>query len=84
MPLLFECGYEKYFDKVIVITRPLKDRIESVKQRSNLTEEQIKARINKQTDYDSKDLSLYHVIVNDGDENALKDKVLSLVNNLTK
>ena len=84
VPLLFECGYEKYFDGVIVITRSLKDRIESVKARSNLTEEQILARINKQVDYQNKDLSPYHVIANDGDFNALKDKVLSLVNDLIK
>ncbi len=84
VPLLFECGYEKYFDQVIVITRPIKNRIESVKVRSNLTEEQILARINKQINYDNKDLSSYHVIVNDGDEKALKDKVLSLANTLIK
>lgn len=82
VPLLFECGYEKYFDSVLVITRPLKDRIESVKTRSNLTEEQIIARINAQVDYENKDLSPYSVIINDSDQLALKEKVLSLVKRL--
>ena len=82
VPLLFECGYEKYFDNVLVITRPLKERIESVKTRSNLTEEQIVARINAQVDYQQKDLSPYTVITNDGDQVVLKEKVLSSVKQL--
>ena len=82
VPLLFECGYENYFDGVIVITRPLKDRIESVKIRSNLAEEQIIARINAQVDYEQKDLSPYTVIINDGNQQSLKEKVLSSVKKL--
>ena len=82
VPLLFECGYEKYFDAVIVVTRPLADRIQSVKNRSSLTEEQIMARINKQTDYQTKDLKDYLVIVNDGDLSALNEKVISVTEKL--
>ena len=82
VPLLFECGYEKYFDAVIVVTRPLADRIQSVKNRSSLTEEQIMARINKQTDYQTKDLKDYQVIVNDGDLSALNEKVISVTEKL--
>ena len=80
VPLLFECGYEKEFDAVMIITRPLKNRIESVKSRSKLTEEQIIARIKKQTDYDNKDLSAFTVIENDGDVPELKEKVLKIAN----
>ncbi len=82
VPLLFECGYENNFDEVLVITRPLSDRIKSVKKRSSLTEEEIRARIKKQTDYENKDLKDYHLVVNDGDLNSLKEKVLSTVSNL--
>lgn len=82
VPLLFECGYENNFDEVLVITRPLSDRIKSVKKRSSLTEEEILARIKKQTDYENKDLKGYHLVVNDGDLGSLKEKVLSTVSNL--
>ena len=68
----------------MIITRPLKNRIESVKSRSKLTEEQIIARIKKQTDYDNKDLSAFTVIENDGDVPELKEKIISAVEKLTK
>ncbi|MBR3804269.1 MAG: dephospho-CoA kinase, partial [Clostridia bacterium] len=84
VPLLFERKYENKFDNVLVITRPLKDRIDSVKTRSNLTEEQIKARINAQVNYEQIDLSPYTVIMNDGDKTALKEKVLDAVKKLTE
>lgn len=71
VPLLFECGYEDEFDGVIVILRPLADRIASVKLRSSLTEEQILSRIKRQTDYEKKDFSPYVVITNDGDKEKL-------------
>ncbi len=72
VPLLFECEYQTNFDGVWVITRPLKDRIESVKLRSNLSEEQILERIRKQVNYDTLDLSSYTVLQNNGDKENLK------------
>ena len=84
VPLLFECGYQNEFDAVLVITRALNERIESVKARSNLTEQEILSRIKSHPDYDEVDLSPYNVIVNDGDLNALKEKVFTLVKNLTE
>ncbi len=73
VPLLFECEYQTDFDGVWVVTRPLNDRINSVKQRSNLTQEQIVERIRKQVNYDTLDLSNYTVIQNDGDIKHLKN-----------
>ena len=78
VPLLFECGFTPYFDGVMVITRDKTARIESVKSRSNLTEEQILSRMQAQVDYEKFDLTPFRVIVNDGDENALKEKVLAV------
>lgn len=78
VPLLFECGFEKYFDQVIVVVRDRKAKIESVKRRSNLAEEQIVARMNAQFDYDNSDLSNYIVIKNDGTETDLEQKVLDI------
>lgn len=82
IPLLFECGCQKDFDNVIVITRPLKDRIESVKKRSNLTEEQILARIKKQVNYDELDLTSYIVIENVGAVDTFRDRVLSVAKSI--
>ena len=82
VPLLFECGYQDRFDGVIVISRKLDDRINSVKKRSNLTEEQIIARINAQTDYSKLDLTNYKIITNDGDKNCLQKSVLEYVKSL--
>lgn len=84
VPLLFECGYQNEFDGVIVITRPKSLRIEGVKNRSKLSEEQILKRINLQTDYETFDLTPYKVIVNDGDLSALKEKVLTVANEFIK
>ena len=55
-------------------------RIESVKARSNLTEQQILERMNNQVDYDKIDLSPYTIITND-DMPSLKDKVIKAINN---
>ena len=82
VPLLFECGYQNEFDGVIVIARDKADRIESVKQRSNLTEQEILARMAKQIDYDGFDLTPYIVIKNDGDQETLKEKVLIVAKTL--
>lgn len=82
VPLLFECDYQDKFDGVIVILRNLKARIDSVKARSNLTEEQILARINAQVDYTKLDLSNYKIIYNDGDKNDLKNAILGYVKTL--
>ncbi len=79
VPLLFECGYEKLFDKVLVVTRPKEDRIKSVIERSNLTREQVLSRMASQVDYSSIDLSPYTIIENNGDIESFKLKVLSAV-----
>ncbi len=82
VPLLFECGYQDKFDGVIVVLRDLHKRISSVKERSNLTEEQILARIKNQVDYTSLDLTNYMVITNDGDKNHLQKSILDYVKSL--
>ena len=82
VPLLFECGYQGYFDKVLVVTRDKVKRIESVKTRSNLTEQEIIARMKDQVDYDAFDLTPFITINNDGDFSSLKEKVLSFAKSL--
>lgn len=79
VPLLFENGFQKYFDKIIVITREKTERIKSVKARSALSDEEISDRLKKQIDYDSFDLTPYVVIKNDGSEKDLKAAVVKVV-----
>ncbi len=77
VPLLFECGYQTEFDGVMVIVRDKKSRIDSVITRSNLTEQEVLARVSYQLDYDSLDLSEYIVITNDGDKQRFTNLILS-------
>lgn len=82
VPLLFECGFEEMFDDVIVIMRTLNKRIESVMNRSNLTKEQVLARINNQFDYENQDLSKFIVVNNDGSIEQLKMALFNVVKSL--
>ncbi len=84
VPLLFECNFQDKFKEVLVVTRPLELRIESVMARSNLTREQVLARINNQVDYSRLDLSPYTVIENDCEISQFQAKVVTAVKNLIK
>ena len=79
VPLLFECEYAEYFDDVWVVARDKSERIKSVMTRSNLTSEQVEARMNNQVNYDTLDLSNYTVIKNQGDLQALENLIKSLL-----
>ena len=79
VPLLFENNLQNRFDKVIVITRDKEKRIASVKARSNISEEEIKARISAQVDYDKFDFSPFTVIKNDGNISDLAAAVITTV-----
>lgn len=84
VPLLFECSYQDYFDGVWVIMRDKNTRINAVKQRSNLSEQEIIRRMNRQVDYNDIDFSSYTVLYNDLDVDAFKQQLLlkaSLIKN---
>ena len=76
VPLLFECGFEDMFDGVVVIIRPLLERVKSVMSRSNLTEKEVQDRIDNQFDYENSNLDNYIVIENLGSFENLKSKIL--------
>ncbi|MBO7345680.1 MAG: dephospho-CoA kinase, partial [Clostridia bacterium] len=71
VPLLFECNYQNAFDGVVVIAREKSARIEAVKARSKLTEQEILARMENQIDYEKQDFSNFVVIENNGDVEKL-------------
>ncbi len=82
VPLLFEGGYEKLFDKVIVVVRALQMRVDSVIKRSAISEKEVYDRIKNQIDYDNTDFSDYITVKNDGDTDKFKTDILSIVKNL--
>lgn len=79
VPLLFENGYEKYFDDVIVIFRDEEERISAVIKRSNISREEAKKRIKSQFDYINNDFTKYYVIHNNGDLANLKTKTKNIL-----
>lgn len=79
VPLLFECDYQHYFDFVIVVMRDKVARIQSVKTRSNLTEEEILDRMSNQVNYDELDLNGYIVLQNDGDKKTLEIALIKTI-----
>ena len=86
VPLLFEGGFENDFGEVIVITRSLAKRIESVKNRDKLSEQEIQERISQQFDYTHLDERIKnikaYVVQNEGDELTLKNQICSIVETL--
>ena len=82
VPLLFEGGYEKLFDKVIVLMRDKNKRLESAALRDGVSVEKEKKRAENQYDYENNDLSLHIVIVNDGDFQSLEEKVRKVLSEI--
>ncbi len=88
VPLLFEGNYQELFDFVIVIERDTAKRIESIKIRDGLSEEQILNRIHSQFDYSKIKETEYFkngkiiVIDNNGDVEDLNEKLTLEINRL--
>ena len=82
VPLLFESNLQSKFDDVIIVMRNSNDRVFAVSKRDNLSEEQVKLRIDNQFDYNSIALSDYKVIINDGSVEDLTKKIKKLINEL--
>lgn len=71
-PILFESKVEDLFDKIIVVLRNKMTRIDDTIKRSNLSEEEVLTRINRQIDYDNFDFSPHIVVENNSDKKALE------------
>lgn len=82
VPLLFEEGYEKLFDNIIVVLREKAERIAAVAGRDNLTAEQVVKRMEYQINYDNTDFAKYYVIHNDSDFQALKNRTDGVLNDI--
>lgn len=83
VPLLFENGFEKYFDSVVVVKRRLADRISSVIERDNLCRNEVEMRIKSQTNYENANLSKYYVIHNnDKSIKELRQNVQNIIKDI--
>lgn len=82
VPLLFECGLQDDFDVVIVLKRPLQDRVKSVCIRSGMTEKEVYSRIKNQFDYESLKNNAYTIINNDGNADCLRQKIRCIISDI--
>ncbi len=69
--ILFESNMDKLMDISITVTAPIKLRIERCMNRDDISEEQVKARINNQMDDEERIRRADHVIYNDGKQAIL-------------
>ena len=53
VPLLFEEGYEREFDRILIVFRDEKTRITAVSARDGISPENVSARMHNQYDYHS-------------------------------
>lgn len=84
VPLLFEGGYEKLYDNVIIVSRNLDSRIEAVSKRDNLPKEKVIERINNQINYEKIDCNAHTLIINDKGLDELLVKVKAVVDKIVK
>lgn len=63
--ILYESGFDQYVDKVVVVTAPEEMRIERVMQRSAVTHDELRARLNNQLPESEKIKRADFVINND-------------------
>ncbi len=83
VPLLFEGGYEDFFDKIIVVVREKKERIAAVLERDNTDENSVLKRMEKQFDYDrllsQKNSPKIVILENKGSADEFLTKIKSIV-----
>lgn len=78
IPLLFEANFEKEVDRILVVDCPEITQIERVHRRDRLTTTTIQAIMASQISRTARLSKADDVIVNEGSEEELKRKVLSL------
>lgn len=84
VPLLFEGGFEKTFDSVIVVMREENERINAVIARDGLSKDDVIKRINNQFDYSKLNSDDYTVLWNNGNKHILYEKVKNIVYGFVK
>ncbi len=75
--ILFENGFDKLLDKTINVSAPLDERIERVMKRDNISKEEVMARINNQTDEETR-LNKADFIIYNGKQRLVINQVLEI------
>lgn len=84
VPILFDYGYEKLFDNVIVVLREEEERIRSVMSRDNISSEAVSQRVKNQYNYQNNDFAQYYVIHNNCNFGKLSDKIEKILLKITQ
>ena len=79
VPLLFECGWQKYFDKIILVTAEEKTRLQRLLTRNNLFLTDAQNRIDAQLKQETKIAFSDIIIENDGTLADLKIKTQQIL-----
>ena len=79
--ILFESGFEKLVDKVIIVTAPEQVRIARVMKRDGISAEKAREWINRQWPQEQVRQRADYEIVNDGQQ-ALAPQIESILNNI--
>lgn len=84
VPLLYECGMENMFDRVVLIQTSDSVRLERLIKRSGYSREYALKRLESQMPQDKKAAKADFIINNDGDFGALTRQVSTLVQTLLR
>lgn len=84
--ILFESGFNRYFEKIILVTAPESVRLQRVMARDGVGEPEIKARMDRQWPENDKRSLVDYVIINDGPTPLVPqvDAVLRALKELTE
>ena len=85
VPLLFESGWQDKFDFVIIVNRPIQNRVSAICIRDTMSEQDALKRIANQFDYESFNDTLpcnYFILENSGSEEELKVNLSTIIKNL--
>lgn len=79
--LLVENGMYKNLDKLIVVTASMDNRIQRVMNRDDISEEQVKARINAQLP-ESEKLKVADFVINNDNRMEVLSQVISILSKI--
>jgi dephospho-CoA kinase len=82
-PLLLEAGLERECDSLIFVDAPLQTRLKRVRESRGWNAEQVHDRQAAQMPLDAKRARAHHVLVNDGDLDALRTAVAATLRRIT-
>lgn len=84
VPLLFECGWEGYFNESWVVVADENIVFERLKQARNMSDDEIKKRLDTQMKSELKINKADHVIINNGSLIELNQQMDQLLNGVDK